>query len=117
MDNYQTYDQICYALFTDITNYALSHEKVIHIKGYNPKDYDHKLIFAIAKSLQGIYDFQIEIEYPKWKTIFQKKYKNVSVKKQISDGIYPNTLANYACEWHELPKTIIKEIYDTYYKG
>ena len=116
-DKYATYDAICALAYKELFCYARDHDGNINLKSFNPKDDDCKFLFAVARNLQGIYNFNITLEVKKIQIIFNKKYRNIKTQKEMDEGIDIHTLVNHIFIHCEKPKDILPEILNEYYKG
>ena len=116
MDDFDAYDKICSLVYVELWNYAQLHNNTIQLKDFDPKDFDCRLVYGVARNLQNVYGFNIIIEGKKLQFLFKRKYKNVKIVRRLEEGIDIPTLVNHIFEFCEMPKDIVKDIVSQYYK-
>lgn len=117
--NYEVYDKVVTNIFINFYNFATINNKVLALKGFNPKKEGHMLAFHVAQMASDMYGFPIQADIGFFKRIFDKRFRKVArivYTEQVEKAYDLDTFLERICEICDFPKNRLDEIYTNYYK-
>lgn len=112
-EDYTRLDTVVFDSYIYFYKYAAAHNKEVHIKNFNPRNYLHKYTLKIVKNISLLYGFKITLEV-KWYNRIFKNRRNVILKNNLEEGII---VEDFISKVYSNDIALVKRVDDLYYAG